>query len=70
MQNYHNPASAGNTEGLSIFTGLPLFDYRPASPDHRDGILTPGGELVFRRIRRPVATCNAIAAIAGLGRED
>jgi hypothetical protein len=70
MQNYHNPASAGNTEGLSIFAGLPLFDYRPASPDHRDGFLTPGGAVIFRRTRRPPSTCNAIAAIAGLGRED
>ena len=69
MNSYHSPASAGNTEGLSIFAGLPLFDYRPFVPDHYDGILTPGGAVVFRRIRRPAATCNAIAALAGIGQE-
>jgi hypothetical protein len=32
-----------------------------------DPALTAGGKLVFLRTRRPVPTCNAIAALAGVG---
>ena len=49
---------------------LPLFSFRPNNSDRCDGILTAGGRLVFSRIRRAPATCNVIAALAGLGRED
>ena len=29
--------------------------------------LTAGGAEIYRRIRRPVPTCNALAALAGIG---
>ncbi|WP_108462241.1 hypothetical protein [Devosia naphthalenivorans] len=56
MQQYHEPASAGNN------TGLPKFG-PPAIPNG----LTSGGKLVYRRTLRPVETCNALAEIAGIG---
>lgn len=71
MTQYHKPALAGNAEGLPNFSGLPLFDFFTAHPLHRqepDG-LTAGGRIVYRRTRRPVSTCNALAALAGVGME-
>jgi hypothetical protein len=48
---------------------LPLFSFRPSNQNHNNGTLTLGGALVFRRIRRAPATCNVIAALAGIGEE-
>lgn len=70
MHHYHKPASAGNAEGLPNFSGLPLFDFFPTAANcnaPEPSGLTPGGRIVYRRTRRPVATCNAIAGLAGLG---
>ena len=52
---------------MATVAGLPLFDYRATTPDHREGILTPGGAVIYRRRRWSPSLCNAIAAIAGLG---
>lgn len=74
MQQYHEPASAGNATGLSFFSGLPLLNWREAANSnianapHPTG-LTAGGRIVFERTRRPAATCNAIARLAGIGQE-
>jgi hypothetical protein len=38
---------------------LPRFD-----------VLTRGGAEIYRRIRRPVATCNLLAAVAGIDRQE
>ena len=74
MNTYHEPASAGNATGLSFFAGLPLLDWREAANSNNPHApfpsdLTAGGRLVFERTRRPVATCNAIAQLAGIGQE-
>jgi hypothetical protein len=53
MTEYHEPASAGNNIGLPKFLPLP-----PG--------LTSGGRLIYRRCRRPVETCNALAELAGI----
>ena len=67
MNVMHQPADRRNAQdGLE---DLPLFSFRPSNPDHLDGILTAGGRLIFSRIRRAAATCNAIAALAGIGQE-
>jgi len=69
---YHKRALPRNDFGLPGFLGLPLFDWAeraqslPSEPHYPDG-LTAGGRIVYRRTRRPVSTCNAIAALAGLG---
>jgi hypothetical protein len=45
------------------------FD-RKNSPHHQSippADLTPGGIIIWHRTRRPIATCNAIAEIAGIG---
>ena len=56
MNHYHEPASAGNN------TGLPKFRPQPLG-------LTVGGQAIYRRTCRPVATCNAMAELAGIGCE-
>lgn len=69
MHQYHKLASAGNAEGLPNFSGLPLFDFFATSTFNiiEPPGLTPGGRIVYRRTLRPVETCNAIAALAGVG---
>lgn len=84
MNAYHEPASAGNATGLPFYAGLPLLDWREAANSNNPhapypsgltaggltaGGLTAGGRIVFERTRRPVATCNAIARLAGIGQE-
>ena len=79
MYAYHEPASAGNATGLPFYAGLPLLDWREAANSNNPhapypsgptaGGLTAGGRIVFERTRRPVATCNAIARLAGIGQE-
>ena len=68
---YHGRALPRNGKGVSEISGLPLFEHftiqKQYEPDP-DG-LTPGGRIVYRRTRRPVATCNTIAALAGVGIE-
>jgi hypothetical protein len=71
--NYHIPASADNT-ALPLFFGLPLLDWRePASNDSTKSPyptgLTAAGRVVWRKCRRDVAVCNAIASLAGIGLE-
>lgn len=73
MQFYHNALAANNT-GLPEFFGLPLLDWQePAYSNNTKppcpAGLTAGGRIVFQRIRRPAATCNLIAALAGIGQE-
>ena len=74
MQSYHNALAANNT-GLPEFFGLPLLDWHePANSNTPKSCgptgLTAGGLIVFERIRRPAATCNLIARLAGLGQEN
>lgn len=61
-----------NDTGLPEFLGLPLFDWResprPCPPSYPEG-LTAGGRIIYRRTHRPVSTCNALAALAGVGME-
>lgn len=68
---YHGRPSRRNNIGLSEFLGLPLLDWREpatATPPYPTG-LTAGGRIIFQRTKRPVATCNLIATVAGLGQE-
>jgi hypothetical protein len=44
-------------------TTTPAFEPRNVS-------LTPGGELIYRRTCRPISTCNAVAALAGIGQKE
>jgi len=71
---YHEPALAGNAIGLPEFFGLPLLDWQEPANSNSTKLpcptgLTAGGRIVFHRIRRPTATCNLIASLAGLGQE-
>lgn len=69
---YHKRALPRNNTGLPEFLGLPLLDWqeqpRPRPLHYPDG-LTAGGRIIYRRTHRPVETCNAIAALAGVGME-
>jgi len=68
---YHRRALPRNGKGAPDFTGLPLFDFFTTHTFNRpepDG-LTAGGRIIYRRMGRPVATCNTIAALAGIGME-
>lgn len=74
MTQYHGRALPRNNTGLPESTGLPLFDWckAPASTTPKNtssASLTPGGRIIFNRTRRPVATCNLLARLAGLGTE-
>ena len=74
MKQYHEPALAGNATGLPFFAGLPLLNWHEAANSNHPHApypsgLTSGGRIVFERTRRPVATCNAIARLAGIGQE-
>lgn len=74
MNMYHGRALPRNDFGLPEFFGLPLLDWRePANSntlnDTDPTSLTPGGRIIFNRIRRPVSTCNLLARLAGLGSE-
>lgn len=51
------------------YDDLPLFAFRPPTEfDHRS--LTPGGAVLYRMTRRPPATCNLLASLAGLGNAE
>jgi hypothetical protein len=70
---YSTTASADNT-ALPFFFGLPLLDWR--EPANQYSIkspypagLTAAGRVVWRKCRRDVAFCNAIASLAGIGSE-
>ena len=70
---YHDTAFADNT-GLPNFSGMPLLDWREAANSNTPRAsypsgLTVGGRIFFERTRRPVSTCNALAALAGIGPE-
>lgn len=74
MKLYTKPALAGNAEGLPKFSDLPLFDWftRNTAPSAETSLpagLSTGGRLIYRRCRRPVETCNALAAVWGIGQE-
>jgi hypothetical protein len=57
-----------NTRSDLWLSGLPLFDYLPATPlSHLDNSLSRGGAVVYRRMRWSPALCNTVAALAGLG---
>jgi len=71
MDSYIRRASPRNGYGLPKFFGLPLLDWRePANSNIPNmNALTPGGRIIFNRTRRPIATCNMLARLAGLGSE-
>lgn len=74
MKLYTKPALAGNAEGLPKISGLPLFDWLARTPTFPTDTSLPaglstGGRLIYRRCRRPVETCNALAAVWGIGQE-
>ena len=66
MHSYHYAALRRNPH--PDLSGLPLFDYW--RPDHDQHDLTRGGLVVYRRLRRSVSLCNAIAALAGIGQVE
>jgi len=41
--------------------------YKPNLPKAAEGILSPGGRVIFDRIHRCASTCNRLAELAGLG---
>lgn len=59
MNRYHKPASAGNGEALPNSAAFASF-----------GALTLAGAAIHRRTRRPIPTCNLLAALAGLGARE
>lgn len=63
---YHNAFAANNT-GLPKFTG-PVLPKEIPNTLPTPG-LTDGGKVIFQRTRRPVATCNLLARLAGIGTE-
>lgn len=63
---YHNAPAANNT-GLPKFSG-PILPKETANTLPAAG-LTDGGKVIFQRTRRPPATCNLLARLAGIGTE-
>lgn len=66
MSKYHKRALSRNNIGLPKF-GSAASRIPDKSPCPIG--LTAGGRVVFLRTHRPVATCNLLARLAGIGQE-
>lgn len=73
MNKYQNTLAVTST-GLPFFSGMSPFAWHEAANSNIPRAsypagLTSGGRIVFERTKRPVSTCNALAALAGIGQE-